>query len=36
MRTIRFADHVSGSYNFATGAALDHRVAMLRAQGIEI
>jgi septum formation protein len=33
---IRFADQVSGSYNFATGLALNDLVAMLRKQGVEI
>lgn len=33
---IRFADHVSGSYNFATGVALNDLVALLRKHGVEI
>jgi len=33
---IRFADHVSGSYNFATGVALNDLVTLLRQHGVEI
>jgi septum formation protein len=33
---IRFADHVSGSYNFATGVALNELISLLRQQGVEI
>jgi len=33
---IRFADHVSGSYNFATGVALNDLIRLLRQHGIEI
>ena len=33
---IRFADHVSGSYNFATGVALGELIALLRKHGVEI
>jgi septum formation protein len=33
---IRFADHVSGSYNFATGLALNDLVSLLRLHGVEI
>lgn len=33
---IRFADHVSGSYNFATGVALNDLVSLLRMQGVGI
>jgi septum formation protein len=33
---IRFADRVSGSYNFATGLALNDLVALLRKQGVEV
>ena len=33
---IRFADHVRGSYNFATGVALNDLIALLRNHGIEI
>jgi septum formation protein len=34
--TIRFVDHVSGSYNFATGVALNDLVSLLREHGVEI
>lgn len=33
---IRFADHVSGSYNFATGLALNDLIAMLRTHGVDV
>jgi septum formation protein len=33
---IRFADRVSGSYNFATGLALNDLVMLLRKQGVEV
>lgn len=33
---IRFADHVSGSYNFATGLALNDLISLLRMHGVEI
>ena len=33
---IRFADHVSGSYNFATGVALNDLITLLRKNGVEI
>jgi 7-methyl-GTP pyrophosphatase len=33
---IRFADHVSGSYNFATGLALNDLTSLLRKHGVEI
>lgn len=33
---IRFADRVSGSYNFATGVALNDLIALLRRHGIDI
>ena len=33
---IRFADHVSGSYNFATGVALNDLISLLRVHGVEV
>jgi len=33
---IRFADRVSGSFNFATGLALNDLVTLLRKQGVEV
>ena len=33
---IRFADRVSGSYNFATGVALNDLVCMLRERGVDL
>jgi septum formation protein len=33
---IRFADRVAGSYNFATGLALNDLVTLLRRQGVEV
>jgi predicted house-cleaning NTP pyrophosphatase (Maf/HAM1 superfamily) len=33
---IRFADHVSGSYNFATGLALNDLIFLLRQHGMEV
>jgi MAF protein len=33
---IRFADHVSGSYNFAPGLALNDLITLLRMHGVEI
>ena len=33
---IRFADRVSGSFNFATGLALNDLIALLRKQGVEV
>jgi predicted house-cleaning NTP pyrophosphatase (Maf/HAM1 superfamily) len=33
---IRFADQVSGSYNFATGVALNDLISLLRQHGIGI
>jgi len=33
---IRFADHVSGSYNFATGVALNDLISLLRVHAVEV
>jgi septum formation protein len=33
---IRFADHVSGSYNFATGVALNDLICLLREHGVQV
>lgn len=33
---IRFADRVSGSYNFATGLALSDLISLLRMHGVEV